>query len=82
LSSYERMLVHELSAKLGLNHYSTGEDEDRFVVVTKIDKVKYAVDNKVENIVDSIEKNNEPDIEESEDTQSNEKEKKKKYFKY
>jgi len=35
LSSYERMLVHEISTKLGLNHISTGDNDNRHVVVSK-----------------------------------------------
>ncbi|XP_033743821.1 DNA-binding protein SMUBP-2-like [Pecten maximus] len=35
LTSFERMLVHELAEKLSLTHISKGEDKERFIVVSK-----------------------------------------------
>ncbi|XP_060062614.1 DNA-binding protein SMUBP-2-like [Ylistrum balloti] len=35
LTSFERMLVHELAGKLSLTHVSKGEDKERFIVVSK-----------------------------------------------
>ncbi|OWF38482.1 DNA-binding protein SMUBP-2-like [Mizuhopecten yessoensis] len=35
LTSFERMLVHELAGKLSLTHVSKGEDKGRFIVVSK-----------------------------------------------
>lgn len=35
LTSYDRMIIHEVSERLGLVHVSSGEGKERFVVVSK-----------------------------------------------
>jgi hypothetical protein len=39
-SSKQRRIVHLVSQKLGVYHYSVGEGEDRYVVATQIDPEK------------------------------------------
>src|SRR5690606_3510345 len=36
-SSYQRKQLHHLAEKLGLGHYSTGEGENRYVIVKRKD---------------------------------------------
>jgi len=40
LSSFERMLVHELAEEAGLSHESVGEGKDRFIKLSKSKSVK------------------------------------------
>ncbi|XP_038663403.1 DNA-binding protein SMUBP-2 [Scyliorhinus canicula] len=35
LNSHDRLLVHQIAEELGLQHFSTGESKDRFIVVAK-----------------------------------------------
>ncbi|KZV62029.1 hypothetical protein PENSPDRAFT_265816 [Peniophora sp. CONT] len=42
LSSKQRRIVHLVAQKLGMHHYSVGEGEDRYAVVTRIDLEKRA----------------------------------------
>jgi len=40
LSPKQRRIVHLVAQKLGVYHYSVGEGEDRYAVVTRIDPEK------------------------------------------
>lgn len=37
LTAKQRRVVHLIAQKLGVYHYSVGESDDRYAVVTKID---------------------------------------------
>ena len=38
LSNYERCFIHQIAQKMGLKSKSTGQKEERFITITKVDE--------------------------------------------